>query len=75
MTVKNETRIGVFPNGTGGGGRVFIDIPFGKTLDTGELYIQGPSILKVSGAGVGGVFGKVISSDNEEASDNTCTCE
>lgn len=75
MTVRNKTAIAVFPGAVGdGGGIVAIDVVFGVTLDVGELLINGPSVVKITGNGIGGVYGQVVSSTNEEASDNTCDC-
>ena len=75
MTVRNKTTMDILDTpGSAGGGRVFIDVLVGVTLDLGELYIGGPSIVKVSGIGLNDVFGQVVTSANEGASDNTCTC-
>ena len=76
MTVKNKTTLGVFPGAPieEGGGRVMIDLPIGVTFDLGELYIAGPSIVKVTGVGLNDVFGQVVTSANEGASDNGCSC-
>ncbi|MCH7720527.1 MAG: hypothetical protein IH988_05985 [Planctomycetes bacterium] len=74
MTVRNKTTIGEFGVGSNGGGIVAIDLPIGVTLDVGELVINGPSVVRITGIGLNDVFGQVVSSTNEEASDNTCTC-
>ena len=75
MTVRNKTTLAVFPGGIGdGGGRVAIDLTTGITFDTGELQINGPCILKVTGIDTTTSPGQLQSSTNEEASDNTCSC-
>lgn len=75
MTVRNMTtlaRIDLLD--PAGGGRVFVDIDPGKVFDVGELFIDGPCILKVSGIATTPAPGQLQTSANEEASDNTCTC-